>query len=497
MAWYDNDDTGAFDMGGMGDVDFSDTGAFDIGGMGNLFDMSSTGAFDVGGFGNLIDLSSSGAFDLSGLDLSGLNLGDLTGAFDQGGFGGIDLGGLGDLTGAFDQGGFGGIDLSGLGDLTGAFDQGGFQGIDLGAVGDVGGAFDQGGLGDIAGAFDQGGFGGIDLNTQIDTDPYAGLGYTADEIRQLQEGTYSGPEQTESQIREQVGDDMYEMLYGPYSGLGYSAKDIEQLKAGTYAGQEQTEAQVREQLGEELYNQLYPQGVDKLSSGSYTGLGYTAKEIAELMEGAGGVRDTDWSGVIKTDKNGNITQIGNTKFGKDGKTGTDGKTGGTGKGGDSGLAKTLRDLFGKQDNQMLLALLAGLMSLLGKGKPQVAGYTGGIPKYAATRGGPGQGVSYTRAAGGGLMSLAGGGRATQAPRYLRGGTDGMADKIQTTIDGKQPARLSHGEFVIPADVVSHLGNGNSDAGAEVLHDMMAKVRKARTGNSKQGRQINPRKYTPA
>jgi hypothetical protein len=93
------------------------------------------------------------------------------------------------------------------------------------------------------------------------------------------------------------------------------------------------------------------------------------------------------------------------------------------------------------------------------------------------------------------MGLAAGGKARPA-RFLAGGTDGMADKIQTSIDGKQPARLSHGEFVIPADVVSHLGNGNSDAGAKVLYDMMAKVRKARTGNSKQGKQINPRKYTP-
>jgi hypothetical protein len=60
----------------------------------------------------------------------------------------------------------------------------------------------------------------------------------------------------------------------------------------------------------------------------------------------------------------------------------------------------------------------------------------------------------------------------------------------------QPAKLSHGEFVIPADVVSHLGNGNSDAGAKVLYKMMDRVRHARTGNKKQGRQINPEKFTP-
>jgi hypothetical protein len=56
--------------------------------------------------------------------------------------------------------------------------------------------------------------------------------------------------------------------------------------------------------------------------------------------------------------------------------------------------------------------------------------------------------------------------------------------------------LSHGEFVIPADVVSHLGNGNSDAGANVLYKMMDRVRQARTGNPKQGKQINPEKFMP-
>jgi hypothetical protein len=148
-----------------------------------------------------------------------------------------------------------------------------------------------------------------------------------------------------------------------------------------------------------------------------------------------------------------------------------------------------------KDSALLMALLGGLLGLLGKGSSSnlPVGYQGGIPKYKATRV-PGRGVQYTRAAGGGLMDLAQGGRPA---RYLRGGTDGMADEIKTDIDGKQPARLSHGEFVIPADVVSHLGNGNSDAGADVLYDMMAKVRKARTGTTKQGKQINPRKMIPA
>jgi hypothetical protein len=81
-------------------------------------------------------------------------------------------------------------------------------------------------------------------------------------------------------------------------------------------------------------------------------------------------------------------------------------------------------------------------------------------------------------------------------RYLQGGTDGMADKIPAAIDNEQPAALSHGEFVIPADVVSHLGNGNSEAGADKLYQMMARIRKARTGNEKQGKKINPDKFMP-
>ena len=83
------------------------------------------------------------------------------------------------------------------------------------------------------------------------------------------------------------------------------------------------------------------------------------------------------------------------------------------------------------------------------------------------------------------------------PRFLSGGGDGMSDSIPATIGGTQEARLADGEFVIPADVVSHLGNGSSKAGAKQLYSMMDRVRKARTGNEKQGRQIKPNKMMPA
>ena len=90
-----------------------------------------------------------------------------------------------------------------------------------------------------------------------------------------------------------------------------------------------------------------------------------------------------------------------------------------------------------------------------------------------------------QAAGGGLMGM-----------YLGGKTDGMADQIPARIDGTQEARLSDGEYVVPADAVSHLGNGNSDAGAKVLKDMISRVRQERTGNPRQGKEINPNHILP-
>jgi hypothetical protein len=92
---------------------------------------------------------------------------------------------------------------------------------------------------------------------------------------------------------------------------------------------------------------------------------------------------------------------------------------------------------------------------------------------------------------GGLADLGG---YSDGGRMLKGPGDGMSDDIPATIANKQPARLANEEFVIPADVVSHLGNGSSEAGAKQLYKMMDRVRKARTGNKQQGKQINPEKY---
>jgi hypothetical protein len=95
---------------------------------------------------------------------------------------------------------------------------------------------------------------------------------------------------------------------------------------------------------------------------------------------------------------------------------------------------------------------------------------------------------------GGISSLGG---YSDGGRMLKGPGDGMSDSIPGVIANKQPARLADGEFVVPADVVSHLGNGSTDAGAKQLYKMMDKVRKARTGKKAQGKQINPNRYMPA
>jgi hypothetical protein len=112
-----------------------------------------------------------------------------------------------------------------------------------------------------------------------------------------------------------------------------------------------------------------------------------------------------------------------------------------------------------------------------------------------------------KAAEGGMMGYAmGGGMGTlgsysDGGRLLKGPGDGVSDSIPATIGRKQqPARLADGEFVVPARIVSELGNGSTDAGAKKLYAMMDRVQRARgktTGKNKVA--ANPRadKYLPA
>ena len=160
--------------------------------------------------------------------------------------------------------------------------------------------------------------------------------------------------------------------------------------------------------------------------------------------------------------------------------------------------------------------------------PQVppTGYQGGIPELTATRTRlplddtnrrPGSGgrryftdTTFTPkqmnrgGIAGGIANIMpkprynlGGGIPSMASRYLGTAEDGMADTIPAIIDGKDPAALAGGEFVVAADVVSGLGNGNSEAGAKELYNMMDRVRKARTGTTQQGKEINPRQMMRA
>ena len=214
----------------------------------------------------------------------------------------------------------------------------------------------------------------------------------------------------------------------------------------------------------------------------------------------------------------------------------------------SSMLDKLKEATGLSADQLkaLVGGAGGLLAAYQANQPQLpTGYQGGIPSYTAVQGraaepaagarpGAGHqyftGVQFAPAGGlpaaqtainaqvadlnklnadnelarrpvakaeGGIMGLAHGGKPTHPHgTYLRGDTDGMADKIPGTIDGVQPARLAHGEFVIPADVVSHLGNGNSDAGAKQLYKMMDRIRMARTGTREQGKEINPSKFMP-
>jgi hypothetical protein len=104
---------------------------------------------------------------------------------------------------------------------------------------------------------------------------------------------------------------------------------------------------------------------------------------------------------------------------------------------------------------------------------------------------------YQARSGGVIPGLESQVRMQQGGRFLSGQGDGMSDSIRANIDGTMEARLSDGEFVVPADVVSGLGNGSSDAGAKRLHGMMDRVRTERTGRKMQAPEVDPAALMPA
>jgi hypothetical protein len=103
----------------------------------------------------------------------------------------------------------------------------------------------------------------------------------------------------------------------------------------------------------------------------------------------------------------------------------------------------------------------------------------------------------TRLASGGLSDLSG---YSDGGRLLRGPGDGVSDSIPAQIGDKQPARLADGEFVVPARIVSELGNGSTEAGAKQLYKMLDRVQNARgktTGKDKVAKNTNAAKLLPA
>jgi hypothetical protein len=223
--------------------------------------------------------------------------------------------------------------------------------------------------------------------------------------------------------------------------------------------------------------------------------------------------------VLKVDKDGKVTDTGKKVDVNDKKIETDTKT--ILKDVLTTTPKTTTTPTGKKDNNnMLLALLA-LMAMMNKGGGGKSGPSAVIPSLTADRrqlpygpaagskARPGAGgttyfspTTYTpKAAGGGMMYGGGGisdlGGYSDGGRLLRGPGDGVSDSIPATIGGKQPARLAEGEFVVPARVVSELGNGSTNAGAQKLYDMMDRVQGARRKTKNVAADTKAHKYLPA
>jgi hypothetical protein len=97
---------------------------------------------------------------------------------------------------------------------------------------------------------------------------------------------------------------------------------------------------------------------------------------------------------------------------------------------------------------------------------------------------PMTGVQPLGMAAGGISTLGG---YSDGGRLLKGPGDGVSDNIPAMIGERQPARLADGEFVVPARIVSELGNGSTDAGARKLYGMMDRIQKARRKSIPKGK----------
>mgnify|MGYP003145936083 FL=1 len=131
-----------------------------------------------------------------------------------------------------------------------------------------------------------------------------------------------------------------------------------------------------------------------------------------------------------------------------------------------------------------------------------------LPPYLARNGGvvPGLNSQIKMQAGGMPMNAPMAQQSIYDPSFLgsmgnanlvSGSGDGMSDSVAGNIDGGQDVRLSVDEFVVPADVVSGLGNGSTTAGAKKLYGMMDNVRDQRTGRTRQAPEVDAARLMPA
>jgi hypothetical protein len=333
-----------------------------------------------------------------------------------------------------------------------------------------------------------------DPNTNVDvvTDPYAGLDWTTP-IPEVSTTQYIADQAVKTEVI--AGDIIYTMADGTKYGVNpetnaYYSLTGSQYDAMTNADKsgvtKDTFASLRGQpvaptgssVTDKIYNQLKGAFTDAKGNTNWAALA-TAAAGVKAATGADKVQTPGWKGSVPMDLQAVRGKIDYTDPNR--------------RPGSMGRQYFTDTAFTNPTN------VAAAKTAVGEQARGILANYSPTPTPAATV--PAQAMETLPASGvSSLMpvpqaqGMAKGGVAQ--PRYLQGATDGMADKIPSSIDGKQKAALSHGEFVIPADVVSHLGNGNSDAGANKLYDMMARIRKARTGNSEQGKRINPDKFMP-
>ena len=323
---------------------------------------------------------------------------------------------------------------------------------------------------------------------------YEGLGYSANDIEQLESGTYSGSEQTEAEAREQLGD-LYDLAYpdgfptssSAYEGLGYSANDINQLINGTYSGSEQSEAEAREQLGDQ-YDLVYPDGFPT-SSSAYEGLGYSANDINQLINGT-------YSGPEQTEAevreqmgdelfnlaypNGyNAAVNGTTSGAGGGAGGTGGGTGGTGGGTTGGTTGGGLASTLKNVNESLFPKDQGSSAVVPMSSLRPTMISTGQPTQSNT-------PEYSQIIGQLASILGKRGYKVGGSVHVPGPEGRFYEKHETrgfAVGGPGtgqsddiPTMLSDGEYVFDADTVAALGDGSSKAGANLLNKFREEIR---------------------